>query len=285
MEQSRKRYDALDGLRTIACLGIVMMHMKANNSYAVSGFFYDEVVSSFANFVFLFMTVSAFGMCCGYYERIIYNKISISDFYRKRFEKIWPFFAVLVLLDVIISPSTNALYEAFADLTLLFGFLPGAGNIEVIGVGWFIGLIFAFYLIFPFFCFLLENKKRAWISFVISLIYNFVCANYFEVGRSNILYSGCFFLAGGLIYLYKDKLEEVFNKIKGGQWIALLAVAVSVALYYVVGGNAMMCLLVSVVLLLYAVIQSTLEIKWGGYWTTGLCTSLVVSAWRFTSRI
>lgn len=26
----RKRYDAIDGLRTIACIGIVMMHVKAN---------------------------------------------------------------------------------------------------------------------------------------------------------------------------------------------------------------------------------------------------------------
>lgn len=271
-----KHYGTIDGLRTIAAIGIVMMHVKANNGYEISGFFYHAVIGSFTNFVFLFMMVSAFGMCCGYYEKVIKNKISLSDFYGKRFKKIWPFFAVLVFLDVMISPSISSLYEAFADLTLLFGFLPKAGNIEVIGVGWFIGLIFVFYLIFPFFCFLLENKRRAWISFAISLIYNFVCENYFKVGRTNILYCGCFFLAGGLIYLYKDQLEKHFANLRGGQWIGMIAVAVSIVLYYVIGGNAMCCLLISAVLLIYALLKSR-----GGDWTTGSCASLAASVWRY----
>lgn len=31
----RKHYGAIDGLRTIACVGIVMMHLRANNAYAI----------------------------------------------------------------------------------------------------------------------------------------------------------------------------------------------------------------------------------------------------------
>lgn len=31
----RKHYGAIDGLRTIACVGIVMMHLQANNAYAI----------------------------------------------------------------------------------------------------------------------------------------------------------------------------------------------------------------------------------------------------------
>jgi len=247
-----KHYGAIDGLRTIACFGIVMMHMASNNDYAITGFLYNTVIGSFTNFVFLFMMVSAFGMCCGYYEKVMHNKISLSAFYGKRFKKILPFFAILVVLDVAISPSVGALYEAFADLTLLFGFLPNSGNIQVIGVGWFIGLVFVFYLIFPFFCCLLESKRRAWIAFGISLIYNYACANYFDVGRSNILYSGCFFLAGGLIYLYKEQIEELFAKIRGSRWIMLLIVAASAVIYYALGGGAACCLLVSAALLIYA---------------------------------
>lgn len=106
------------------------------------------------------MVISAFGMCCGYYEKFIHNQISFSNFYWKRFKKIWAFFAVVVALDVIISPSLDALYEAFADLTLLFGVLSNAGDNTVIGVGWFIWIVFVFYLIFPFFCYLIENKKE-----------------------------------------------------------------------------------------------------------------------------
>lgn len=170
----KEYYGAIDGLRTIACIGIVLMHMEANNSYSISGFIYDSMIPSFTNFVFLFMIVSAFGMCCGYYEKVINKKISFNDFYGNRFKKILPFFGLLVLLDIVMSPSIDALYEAFADLTLLFGFLSGVGNITVIGVGWFLGLIFVFYICFPFFCVLLQSKRRAWMAFVISLIYNWL---------------------------------------------------------------------------------------------------------------
>lgn len=264
----KKHYGAIDGLRMIAAFGIVMMHIRANSNYEITGYIYNTIIPSFTNFVFLFMTVSAFGMCCGYYDRILKNQVNLTDFYGKRFKKTLPFFGALVLLDIIMSPSVASLYEGFADLTLLFGLLPNAGNITVIGVGWFLGLVFVFYLIFPFFCVLIENKRRAWMAFAISLIYNFVCANYFEVGRSNILYSSCFFLAGGLIYLYREKI------VKLNQWIALGVAGCAVILYYLVGGNTMMCLLVSGSLLIYVII------KRGGYWRTELQSSSVASVWK-----
>lgn len=227
----KKRYDAIDGLRTIAAISIVMMHMRANNAYVISGFIYNAVIPIFTNFTFLFMVISAFSMCCGYYEKVFNNGFSASRFYAGRFQKTLPCFAILVFVDVIASPSKEALYEGFADLTLLFGLLPGAGNISVIGVGWFIGLIFVFYLCFPFFCCLLESKKRAWICFGISLIYNFVCTNYFDVDDTNILYCGCFFMAGGLVYLYRDQIER-FN---GG--LVLAAAGVAIIIHYIISGN------------------------------------------------
>ncbi len=87
----RKHYDAIDGLRTIACIGIVMMHIRANSTYALSGFLYDNIISSFTNFVFLFMVISAFGMCCGYLDKMLNNQISLESFYIKRYSKILPF--------------------------------------------------------------------------------------------------------------------------------------------------------------------------------------------------
>ena len=242
----RKHYGAIDGLRTIACIGIMMMHVRANSGYEVSGFVYNTVIPSFTNFTFLFMTISAFGMCCGYYEKMLNGQLELSRFYGKRFQKILPFFSALVLLDVVLSPSRQALYEAFADLTLLFGFLPDAGNISVIGVGWFLGLVFVFYLCF-----------RAWLAFAVSLIYTFVCEQYFNVGRQNILYSGCFFLAGGLIYLYRN---ELFNL---NQWIVLAAIFLVAILYYQTGGGVWQCLLVSIILLIYAIILR--QLFCGGY--------------------
>ena len=92
IEKQSNRYESLDGLRMIASFGIVMMHVKANSVYRIDGWLYKTCITSFTNFVFLFMVVSSFGMCCGYYEKIINNRISITDFYANRFEKILPFF-------------------------------------------------------------------------------------------------------------------------------------------------------------------------------------------------
>lgn len=84
-------------------------------------------------------------------------------------------------------------------------------------------------------------------ALALSLLYNFVCASYFGVGRTNILYSACFFVAGGLIYLYQNELAKL------NQWIAFGIAGVAIVLYYMVGGNAVMCLLVSSTLLISAI--------------------------------
>ena len=243
----RKHYGAVDGLRTIACIGIVLMHVRANTNYNISGYVYNTIIPSFTNFVFLFMVISAFGMCCGYLDRVLNNQISPETFYFKRYSKILPFFAVLVWMDLILSHSKEALIEGFADVTLLFGLFPN--NISVIGVGWFLGLIFAFYLIFPFYCVLVKTKKRAWCAFLIALLLNFVGGSYFGLGRSNIVYSLCYLIGGGLIYQYRTGLETFSRRYP---WISFGVAAAAVAAYYLAGGNTLTMLFVSAALLVYA---------------------------------
>lgn len=242
-----KRYDAIDGLRTIACIGIVMMHMLANNSYELSGFVFYTAIPSFTNLVFLFMTISAFGMCCGYFDRVMSGKINLTDFYKKRYLRILPFFSVLVLLDLIMGVTKESLFEAIADISLMYGFFPH--NISVIGVGWFLGVVFAFYIMFPFFCVLIETKKRAWLAFAASLIMNYMLTVYFEVGRTNIIYCLCYFILGGLIYQYR---EELFRFSKEKKILSFLIMAVSVAIYYMIGANTITMLFVSGMLLVFA---------------------------------
>ena len=223
------------------------MHVAANNTYDISGFVYDKLIASFSNFVFLFMVISAFGMCCGYLEKVLNNQISLESFYFKRYSKILPFFAFLVLIDIIMSPSKESLIEGFADVTLLFGLFPN--DISVIGVGWFLGLIFVFYLIFPFYCVLIKTRKRAWVAFVISLLLNYVGGSYFDIGRTNIIYCLCYLIAGGLIYLYRKELEQFSSKYL---WISLGTIIVTVVLYFLIGGNTITMLLVSASMLIYA---------------------------------
>ncbi len=231
MEKTFK-YESLNGLRTISCIGIVLMHVLANLNYPLKNVFVIKLVNSFTNFVYLFMMISAFSMCCGYYEKIKNNQISLEKFYSKRIKKIVPFFYLLVILELIYHHNINSLIESFADITLMFGFLPR--SLDVIGVGWFLGLIFIFYMIFPFFVFLFSNKKRALIVTITSFFMNLAAIIYFKVSRINMFYSFVYFCLGGIIYLYKDKIIEFANKRK---IFCLLLTILSIITYYIVPEN------------------------------------------------
>ena len=205
---TKERYENIDGIRAYACIGIVMMHILANRKFSLTGFIFEKLIPSFTNFTLLFMLLSAFSMCCGYYERFQNGTISMEQFYIRRYQRIWPFFALLCTAEMILDHSLKAIYEWFADLTLAFGLIPNHG-IEVVGVGWFLGTIFVFYMTFPFFVFLMKGKRRAWFVMGICLILHILCIVRFEGAnkRENIIYSSIFFVAGGLIYLYRDSLK------------------------------------------------------------------------------
>lgn len=248
----KTRYDAINGLRAYSSIGIVLMHVLTNGKYALSGFIFEDLIFSFTDLVFLFMAVSGFSLCCGYFLKIVNNQIPVNEFYSKRYAKIWPFFTLLCILDLVISPSKNALYEVFANLTLCFGLLPNA-DISVIGVGWFLGLVFVFYLVFPFFCYLLSDKKRAWLSFAVTLVLHYLCAVRFTAGRANIVYSAMFFFAGGMIFLYKEALREVAEKYR---WLLLLVILALAVVYYVVNSSDYVMLALFSAMLIYALRDS-----------------------------
>ena len=252
MATKAERYEGIDGLKAYAIIGIALMHVLANGEYGIGGFVFERLIPSFTNLVFLFMMVSGFGMCCGYYQKIIDQKISVEDFYKKRYIKIWPYFALLCALDFVISPSKESLFEVFANLTLCQGLLPNA-KISVIGVSWTLAV---FYMLFPFFCFLIGNKKRAWGVAVAALVFNWLCSNYFNAGRTNIVYDAVYFIAGGLIFLYRKELAEFASKHKVIAGAILLIATVA---YFAVDGNTLTMLFFCVAALIY-----TLGCKRGG---------------------
>lgn len=238
----KKHYYGIDWLRAMACIGIVMMHIQTNNSYQLTGFIAERMISSFTDFTFLFMTISAFGMCAGYYEKVQSGKVNWVNFYKKRYLKVLPFFAVVVLIDIVFNHDFTSFIEAIPNLTLTRGFFPN--EIEQIGVAWFLGLVFVFYAIFPLFCAMLNSKKSGWLFFAVSLLLNFVVARFYEIERTNIIYSLPFFIAGGLLYLYRDKVKN---------WhICLPLVILSIFIYYIIGG-VYSCLLASVAFLLLGI--------------------------------
>ena len=77
----RENYSSLDGLRAYAAVGIVLMHVQANLMIKPSdNILTCNVIPWFTNFTLLFMIISAFSMCCGYYERIKSGAITPAKF-------------------------------------------------------------------------------------------------------------------------------------------------------------------------------------------------------------
>ena len=223
---SKERYENLDGLRALSCLGIIAMHIKANTDYRIAGWFYRTFVSSCTYFVHLFLLISGFGMFCGYYQRFREGNADLNSFYKKRYEKILPFFATLILLEILVERSPASVIEGLTEMTLVFGLLPN-NELQVIGVGWTLGLIFLFYLLFPFFVWLCWTKKRAWFSFAVSIVLNIFCGAYFFTDRFVVstfsyrhcfLYCAPFFLGGGLVYLYRKPIRDLVTRYR---WLCL----------------------------------------------------------------
>lgn len=89
---ARENYASLDGLRAYAAIGIVMMHVQANIAVKPSvNVLTEKVIPWFTDFTLLFMVISAFSMCCGYYDKVKNGEITPAKFYAKRYHRTWPF--------------------------------------------------------------------------------------------------------------------------------------------------------------------------------------------------
>lgn len=218
------RYNNINALRALAAISIVFMHVRSNlGLYNLNSTFMNFFIAKSGVFVRLFFMISGFVMCLSYYDMFKNKSVNFNDFYMKRFIKILPFFATLTILDVLSTIVLqkqlliSTIIEAFSNITLLFGLFPQA-QIEVVGVGWTLGVIFGFYILFPFFVFCIWDKKRAWLSLFAFLIINFICTVYFvhdgvSVGANTIRWM-CYFIMGGIIYLYLPKINEFYQSLK-----------------------------------------------------------------------
>ena len=231
---ARENYASLDGLRAYAAIGIVMMHVQANIALKPSvNVLTKKVIPWFTDFTLLFMVISAFSMCCGYYDRVKSGEITPAKFYAKRYHRAWPFFAMMVMIAFAMDPSWSTFCQSFADLTMCFNLLPNP-EIEVIGVGWFLGTVFTFYLLFPFFTFLLDSKKRGWMVLGLSMVFCYIATTYFSspnivvepISRRNIIYSAPFFISGGMIYLYRHAIKRWVERC----WLVALIVCVGLTI-------------------------------------------------------
>ena len=241
MEAIRERYDNLDGLRVISCFCIIAMHIKANTEYQMTDPVYTHIIGGWGHFVALFLMISGFSMFCGYYERFKNGSMSLTEFYTRRYSKILPFFITLILLDIVLDRSLEHVFEGLIEVTMVFGLLPN-NQLDVIGVSWTLGVIFLFYMLFPFFVYLCRSKISTVITLAVSIVISLLCSVYFFsdkfvtadfTPRHNILYCAPWILAGGFVYVFRKEITGFVSKFRW-VWLAV-CVLLDVAWHFTPG--------------------------------------------------
>ena len=228
-----KKYSNVDALRSFGCLAIIAWHVKANTNF-MGGLLTERIIPSFDYLVYLFMIISGFGMCNGYYQKLKDGNYDLNKFYSRRYKKTVPFFLLLIIMNCILEFNRESIFEGLMEITMLFGFLPN-NSLSVIGVAWTLGSIFAFYIIFPFVVFLLNDKRKGVISLIVTLGITYMCQSYFMTEkfvtsnftmRHSFLFCLPYFLSGGLIYLYRNELSATVNLHKKAVLLGCVILAV-----------------------------------------------------------
>ena len=198
------------------------------------GLLTEKIIPSFDYLVYLFMIISGFGMCNGYYQKLKDGNYDLNKFYSRRYKKTVPFFSILIIMNCILEFNRESIFEGLMEITMLFGFLPN-NSLSVIGVAWTLGAIFAFYIIFPFVVFLLNDKRKGVISLIVALGITYMCQSYFMTEkfvtsnftmRHSFLFCLPYFLSGGLIYLYRNELSATVNLHKRAVLLGCVILAV-----------------------------------------------------------
>lgn len=95
----------------------------------------------------------------------------------------------------------------------------------------------------------METRREHGGGAAAALVFNFLCSSYFNADRKNIVYDAIYFVAGGLVFLYRKELAGFAQKHKVVVGTILL---VSTVAYFVLGSSTFTMLFFCVVALIYA---------------------------------
>lgn len=229
------RYKNLNAVRAVSSIMIVLMHVMVNGGFIVPDNMLFTLIGRAGALVEMFFILSAFSMCCGYFEKMKNGTMLPKEFYLRRFGKFAPFFWMITAAYTVpmavkaisVKESLDRVAEeAFFNISLLFGFLPD-NRMDVAGIGWTLGVIFAFYLLFPFFVCITEDKRRTTASLALFLAANSAMIHYYSGTdrflKGNILYQMCFFVLGAFLYHFRKQLRSAVNAVPCMEWLCVIS--------------------------------------------------------------
>lgn len=172
------RIKPLDGLRTVAVLGVLWTHLwgfYGNMPWRLTGIDVNRVLSFGRNGVDLFFVISGFCMYLMYHKKVgVFNADSYSNFIIQRWKRIAPAFYVLIAVEaivILIRDNFFPIKEIFANVFFVNIFLD---NKLFSPHYWSLSTEWHFYLALPFIFLQGINKKsvvrNVWILIFLSMI-------------------------------------------------------------------------------------------------------------------
>ena len=145
-----KRFNALDSLRGIAALLLVIYHVQGIPKLEITGWV-AYFVKFFGAGVPLFYALSAFSLMIGYRDRLN-SSGGLAHFYIRRVFRILPLFYALLIFWLLIREFYFNAQTSFPLLVLnyfcVFGLVP-VQHEGIVWASWSIGVEMLFYMVFP----------------------------------------------------------------------------------------------------------------------------------------
>lgn len=195
MHPGLNRIKALDGLRTLAVIGVLWTHVWMffdNIPWKVGSFDMNRVLSIGRNGVDLFFVISGFCMYLMYHKKAEnFSIVNYTEFLVKRWRRIAPAFYVLVIIEALVYFARVHQFpflDFFAHITFSSIFL--AKN-EFSPHYWSLATEWQFYLVLPL-LFLLRGKSKSVVRITIYLILLTIAIR---------------------VFLYYNHIDDILNKV------------------------------------------------------------------------
>lgn len=245
MRKEIKYRPEIDGLRTIAVIGVIIYHL---NPESLKGGFLG---------VDVFFVISGYLITSIIYRQISERRFSFWNFWKRRFKRLYPALSIVVLFTLVVgfwvlpNPERGALpmqalgaLFSFSNL-LLWRTTGGywdtlSENISLLHT-WSLSLDEQYYICFPIFFFLVSIflKRRLGLATVLLLITSLVLSIVFSYDKP----SAAFYLLptrmwelliGSLLAIYSPYLLRTIRSSIQGTLVHLLGIALMIASYFLI---------------------------------------------------
>jgi peptidoglycan/LPS O-acetylase OafA/YrhL len=229
---TKRRYPSIEGLRTIAAMGVVWIHVWArygNPALKLGGIDFFKAFSFVGNGVDFFFVISGFLMYMNWYDK----KVSMQtyfDFIKKRFLRIAPLYYVSLLIYFLFFTIIEKREIGIWDIICNLLFLNTIFKINIVPTYWSLAVEWFFYLAIPLLFLCKFIKQQGLLLLVLSVLglgrlYYIESQDYIFLSDTHSLSFipefGWGIVVGMLYKLRPEKLYPAIGTI-GGMFIVLL---------------------------------------------------------------